>query len=292
MLNQTNIPIDAHTQVVGVVGYPVRHSLSPRMHNAALAHLRLNWVYLAFEVAPNYLHDAIGGMRALKFRGLNLTIPHKEPACALVDRLSSQAQAIGAVNTLFWDGAYLIGDNTDAEGFLRALQKEAIDPAGQTVLVLGAGGSARAVVYALSQRGAQVWLANRHPERAHQLAQIYPVESVLEWEPQALRRILPKVDGVVNCTPLGMHPHPNRMPPVELEALSSHAWVCDLVYRPVETRLLQSARAHQLKAVSGLGMLVWQGALALERWTGMPAPIEVMKQAVLTEDSLPVHGEG
>ncbi|MER3559651.1 MAG: shikimate dehydrogenase, partial [Armatimonadota bacterium] len=158
MLNQTNLPIDAHTQVVGVVGYPVRHSLSPRMHNAALAHLRLNWVYLAFEVGPNHLHDAVRGMRVLQFRGLNLTIPHKEPACAMVDRLTPQAQAIGAVNTLFWDSAYLTGDNTDAEGFLRALQEEAIDPAGQTVLVLGAGGSARAVVYALSQRGARVWL--------------------------------------------------------------------------------------------------------------------------------------
>lgn len=272
--------IDAHTQLVGVLGYPVRHSLSPAMHNAAFEALGLNWVYLAFEVAPHHLGAAIAGMRALDIRGLNLTIPHKEPACALVDRLTPSALAIGAVNTLYWEGNTLIGDNTDAEGFLKALSDEGIDPSGQTVLVLGAGGSARAVVYALRSRGCEVVLANRTLERAHRLAEAFGVTQVLPLESEALRPLMPSLLGVVNCTALGMEPHSDTIPPVPLEGLPSGAWVCDLVYRPLQTRLLEHAQALGLRIVSGLGMLVWQGALAFERWTGHPAPIKVMKRAL------------
>lgn len=275
-----SMPIDAHTQVVGVLGYPVRHSLSPTMHNAAFEALGLNWVYLAFEVPPERLAEAIAGMRALGIRGLNLTIPHKEAACSLVDRLTAQAEAIGAVNTLFWDGDTLVGDNTDSEGFLRSLLEAGVEPKGQRVLVLGAGGSARAVVYALRQRGASVWLANRNLQRAEQLAQRYDAEGVLSLDAAALAPQLTRFDGVVNCTPLGMHPNEETMPPLPVANLPAHAWVCDLVYRPLETRLLREAHAHGLKTVSGLGMLLWQGALAFERWTGTSAPVAVMARAL------------
>lgn len=274
------MPIDAHTQVVGVLGYPVRHSLSPVMHNAAFAALGFNWVYLAFEAPPERLADAIGGMRALGMRGLNLTIPHKEAACRLVDRLTPQAEAIGAVNTLFWDGDTLVGDNTDAEGFLRSLLEAGVEPRGQRVLVVGAGGSARAVVYALRQQGASVWVANRNLARAELLTQRYGAEGVLPLESAALTPELARFDGVVSCTPLGMQPNEATMPPLPLEQLPAHAWVCDLVYRPLETRLLREARAHELKTISGLGMLLWQGALAFERWTGVSAPVEVMERAL------------
>lgn len=280
MPDPKSMPIDAHTQVVGVLGYPVRHSLSPVMHNAAFAALGFNWVYLAFEVPPERLADAIGGMRALGLRGLNLTIPHKEAACRLVDRLTPQAEAIGAVNTLFWDGGTLVGDNTDAEGFLRSLLEAGVEPKGQRVLVVGAGGSARAVVYALRQRGASVWVANRNLARAELLAQRYGAEGVLPLDTAALTPELARFDGVINCTPLGMQPNEATMPPLPLERLPAHAWVCDLVYRPLETRLLREAHAHRLKTVSGLGMLLWQGALAFERWTGANAPVEVMERAL------------
>ncbi len=272
--------IDSHTQLVGVLGYPVRHSLSPRMHNRAFAELGLNWVYLAFEVAPNALPNAIAGMRGLGIRGLNLTIPHKEAVRPLIDGLTPTAQAIGAVNTLYWDDGRLIGDNTDAGGFLRALEHEGIEPRGIRVLVLGAGGSARAVVYALHSQGCEVVIANRTVERAQQLASEFGAYAVVPMNAESLAPILAEVQGVVNCTSLGMTPNEDTMPDVPIELLPDSAWVCDLVYRPLQTRLLQTASAQGLKTVGGLGMLVYQGALAFERWTGQPAPVEAMWQEV------------
>lgn len=267
--------IDAHTALAGVVGYPVRHSLSPAMHNAAFQALGLNWVYLAFEVAPDQLSAAVAGMRGLGIRGLNLTIPHKEAVRPLLDGLTEAAHRIGAVNTLFWDGDRLMGDNTDAAGFLHALLEAGVDPAGQRVLVLGAGGAARAVVYALSQQGCTVWVANRTQERAEALAADFDGVRPLPMERDVLANVATQAHGVVNCTALGMAPNSDTMPPLPLEALPADSWMCDLVYRPLQTRLLQAAAARGLKTVDGLGMLVHQGALAFERWTGVPAPFEV-----------------
>ncbi len=272
--------IDAQTQVVGVLGYPVRHSLSPAMHNAAFRHLHLNWVYLAFEVPPALLADALRGMRALGIRGLNLTIPHKESAVALVDALTPAADAIGAVNTLYWEEGRLIGHNTDAEGFLRALRAEGCEPSGGFALVLGAGGSARAVVYALKSVGCRVALANRTLQRAQALAEVFGVEQVFPLQRDALSSLMPAVQLVVNCTPLGMEPNADTMPDVPLEALPDSAWVCDLVYRPLRTRLLKRAEQLGLRTIDGLGTLVHQGALAFEHWTGIPAPVPVMREAL------------
>jgi shikimate dehydrogenase len=276
---------NAETQLVGVLGYPVRHSLSPVMHNAAFRHLGLNWVYLAFEVPPPSLPDALRGMRALGMRGLNLTIPHKEAAVALVDALTPAAQAIGAVNTLYWHQGQLVGDNTDAAGFLHALQAAGWQPGGQA-LVLGAGGSARAVIYALKKAGCRVAIANRTLARAQQLQHAFGAEQVLPLQLEALRPLMPAVQLIVNCTSLGMEPDSEAMPPVPLDALPTEAWVCDLVYRPVQTRLLQAAQQLGLHTVDGLGMLVHQGALAFERWTGQPAPVEVMDKAIRES---PIH---
>jgi shikimate dehydrogenase len=272
---------DAHTALAGVLGYPVRHSLSPAMHNAAFHALGLNWVYLAFEVAPDRLAQAIAGMRGLGIRGLNLTIPHKEAVVPLLDGLTDAAQHIGAVNTLFWEGERLIGDNTDAAGFLRALYEVGVPPLGQTVLVLGAGGAARAVVYALRTQGCAVWIANRSRERAEALAAAFGCAGIVSLERDALTQVAAHVDGVVNCTSLGMEPHTDMTPPLPVEALPADAWVCDLVYRPLQTRLLQAAAARGLTTIDGLGMLVHQGALAFERWTGSPAPVNVMRMAAL-----------
>ncbi len=270
--------IDAHTQLTGVLGYPVRHSLSPAMHNAALQSLGLNGVYLAFEVPPNALPNAIAGMRGLHIQGLNLTIPHKQAVIPLLDGTTDAAQQVGAVNTLFWDDDQLIGDNTDAEGFLRGLREAGVEPASQTVLILGAGGAARAVAYALHRQGCRLIIANRTPERAVSLSAAFQATPV-EMAHDALRPLLSQVDGVVNCTSLGMSPDTASSPPMDWDALPDTAWACDLVYRPLHTRFLQAARARGLHTVDGLGMLIHQGALAFERWTGQPAPVAVMRNA-------------
>lgn len=269
---------DAHTQLTGVLGYPVRHSLSPAMHNAAFQSLGLNGVYLAFEVPPNALPNAIAGMRGLHIQGLNLTIPHKQAVIPLLDGTTDAAQQVGAVNTLFWDDDQLIGDNTDAEGFLRALREAGVEPASQTVLILGAGGAARAVAYALHRQGCRLIIANRTPERAVSLSAAFQATPV-EMANDALRPLLSQVDGVVNCTSLGMSPDTASSPPMDWDALPDTAWACDLVYRPLHTRFLQAARARGLRTVDGLGMLIHQGALAFERWTGQPAPVAVMRNA-------------
>lgn len=278
-----DLKLDSSTQLAGVLGYPVRHSLSPAMHNAAFRSLGLNWVYLAFEVPPDLLPQAIAGMRGLGIQGLNLTIPHKEAVIPLLNGLTDAAEQIGAVNTLFWDGGRLLGDNTDAEGFLRAVREAGVKPAGQTVLILGAGGAARAVAYALANTNCRLIIANRTLERAVTLAEAFDAEAT-EMTPESLRRVLPTVDGIVNCTSLGMAPHTETTPPIEWSVVRDTAWVCDLVYRPLQTRLLSEAAARRLKIIDGLGMLVHQGALAFERWTGLPAPVEAMRRALTPRD--------
>jgi shikimate dehydrogenase len=272
------LQLDAHTQLAGVLGYPVRHSLSPAMHNAAFRAVGLNWVYLAFEVSPDALPQAIAGMRGLRIQGLNLTIPHKEAVMPLLDALTDAAQQVGAVNTLFWEDGRLVGGNTDAEGFLRALHEGGVEPLRQTVLILGAGGAARAVAYALHNQHCRLIIANRTPERAEVLAQGFNAVPV-PMTADALRPLLPQVDGVVNCTTLGMAPDTDSSPPIGWDALPDTAWACDLVYRPLRTRFLQEAERRGLRTIDGLGMLVHQGALAFERWTGQTAPVATMRQA-------------
>ncbi|GIV10775.1 MAG: shikimate dehydrogenase (NADP(+)) [Fimbriimonadales bacterium] len=272
--------INAETRLAGVLGYPVRHSLSPTMHNAAFQALGLNWVYLAFEVPPDALPQAVAGMRGLRIQGLNLTIPHKEAVIPLLDHLTDAAQQMGAVNTLFWEGERLVGDNTDAEGFLQALREEGIEPVGQTILVLGAGGAARAVAYALHRQGCRLWIANRTLERAEMLAQAFHATPIAMTH-DTLRTLIPQLDGVVNCTSLGMSPDTDSSPPMDWEALPDTAWACDLVYRPLRTRFLQDAQKHGIRTIDGLGMLIHQGALAFERWTGQPAPLSVMREAAM-----------
>lgn len=274
--------IDSYTQLTGVIGYPVKHSLSPAMQNAAFHALKLNWVYLAFEVPPERLREAVSGMKGLGIRGLNATIPHKEALLPVLDDLTEAARRIGAVNTLFWDEDRLVGDNTDAEGFLCALRGAGFEPQDAKVLVVGAGGSARAIVYALKQAGAGVHLCNRSLDRAKQLGDTFGIDSVYPLEPERLRSILPAVDLVVNCTSLGMEPDIGSLPSIPLEALPSRAWVNDLVYRPLSTRFLQYAESLGLNVLGGLDMLLYQGAAAFTRWTGEAAPLDTMRHALVS----------
>jgi shikimate dehydrogenase len=274
--------ITGQTRIAGVIGEPVRHSLSPTIHNAAFAAAGLDWAYLAFEVPRGQAAVAIDGMRALGIDGLSVTMPHKADAAAAVDELSPAAEALGVVNTIVRRGTVLVGENTDGEGFLNALHvDEGVDIAGMRCLVLGAGGAARSVVRALGEAGAgEIVVAARRPEAA---------ADAVALAGQARPGAVDEADGadlIVNATPVGMDDVVELDAPelpVPAERLGSGQLVVDLVYHPLLTPLVREARARGAVAVNGLGMLVHQAAIAFELWTGERAPLDAMSAAVLAE---------
>jgi shikimate dehydrogenase len=267
--------IDGATRVAGIIGWPVDHSLSPAMHNAAFGALGLNWLYAAFPVEPARVPEAVRGLAAAGCAGLNVTIPHKSAAIQCCSSVSEAVAAIGAANTLVPDGAGgFRGDNTDAAGFLRALDEQApLDLDGGDVLLIGGGGAARAVAFALRSRGARLRVANRTPARAAELGDPVP------FVPQALDIVAGTCALVVNATSLGLHGDavPGELP---LAGLGSGQVVADIVYRPGGTPWLGAAAARGARTVDGLGMLLHQGAAAFEQWTGQAAPVEVMREAL------------
>jgi shikimate dehydrogenase len=288
--------IKGTTQLLGVIGYPVKHSFSPLMHNAAIAHLNqtdptreIDYVYLPFPIAPEDLECAIAGFRAIGLQGFNITIPHKQTIIPLLNEVTDVAKAIGAVNTVWRTETGWCGTNTDAIGFLAPLKPLAKTWANTPALILGYGGAARAVVAACAQLGcSEIWVAGRSPDKLTQfmhswesVGAIASKLSVVPWT--ALAKYLPKAGLVVNCTPVGMHPHtaasPLSNPEIQLIPPGSIAY--DLIYTPRDTQLLQQASAAGLTAIDGLEMLVQQGAAALEIWLHQPAPVAVMRQVLL-----------
>jgi shikimate dehydrogenase len=255
---------------LGVAGWPVAHSRSPAMHNAALAAVGLErWRYQHLPLPPELFAEAVRALPAVGFAGINVTIPHKEAALALADDATATARAIGAANTLtFGPDRAVHADNTDAPGLIAALG----DDRPRTAVVLGAGGSARAVVYALAQIGAAVKVWNRTAERARSLADEFGAEAVQE---------LPPADLLVNCTSVGLVDPLRTFKdlPVEVDALGEYACVVDLVYRAGGTGLLREAKRTGSRAIDGIEILVRQGALSFERWTGRAAPLEIMRRA-------------
>jgi shikimate dehydrogenase len=268
--------ITGATRVAGVIGDPVRHSLSPRLHNAAYTALGLDWVYVAFEVANGAAPAALDAVRTLGIAGLSVTMPHKAAVAEQCDELSPDAEALRSVNTVtpLADGR-LAGDSTDGEGFLRSLADEHVDVAGCGALVLGGGGAARAVARALAGAGARVQVAARRPEAALDAAGLAN-GTAIGWSERVDAAIA--ADIVVNATPIGMAGDAALAVPAE--ALRATHAVIDLVYEPLVTPLLVAARAQGARTVSGLGMLVHQAALQVERWTGQPAPVDAMRAAV------------
>jgi len=277
--------ITGETKLVGLIGWPVEHSLSPAMHNSAFAALKLNWCYVPLPVPPERLGEAVAGLRALGFMGANVTVPHKEAVMPYLDEVAPEAQVIGAVNTIVVCEEKLMGYNTDWRGFLAALSEGDFDPQGKRVVVLGAGGAARAVVYALAQAGAQVTVLNRTPARAQALIQdfspLFPSPSLLSLPltPQTLRERTSEAHLLVNATPVGMWPEVDESLWPEGLSFPGHLTVFDLVYTPRQTKLLRQAREAGAKVIGGLGMLVHQGAVAFELWTGERAPVETMYEA-------------
>jgi shikimate dehydrogenase len=268
--------ITGTTRVVGVIGDPVRHSLSPRLHNAAYAALGLDWVFAAFEVHDGDAAAALVGARALGFVGLSVTMPHKTAIATACDDLSADAAALRSVNTVtFGSDGRAGGDSTDGPGFLRSLADAGVDPAGRSALVLGGGGAARAVARALGGRGARVVVAARRAEAAREAASA-AAGTAITWDDRA--DAARAADLVVNATPIGMAG--DAEPAIPADALSAAHVVVDLVYEPLETPLLAGARARGARTVGGIGMLVHQAALQVEIWSGQPAPIEAMRAAV------------
>ena len=280
--------------LTGLIGWPVGHSKSPAMHNAAFKAAHLDGFYALLPVHPRRVGEAVLGLRALGFRGANVTVPHKQAVIPWLDELSPEAQAIGAVNTIIVaDEGRLVGANTDAAGFWRdvlAWGVTADDLAESGALVLGAGGSARAVVYALASRGVPVHVLARRPEQAHalvaSLAPHLPDSSQLAPHPWSrLPGLAADVRLIVNCTPVGMSPHADVSPWPDDIPFHPQQLVYDLVYNPAHTRLMAQAQAAGALTRNGLGMLVQQGARAWELWTGQPAPVDVMWTAATNDQT-------
>jgi shikimate dehydrogenase len=263
-----------------LLGYPLGHSVSPAMQTAALAEAGLrDWTYTARPVAPAELEAAVETLRRPGWAGANVTVPHKQTIMLLLDGVTPVARAIGAVNTVVKqpDGA-LLGHNTDAAGFLADLYALDVHISGRPVLVLGAGGSARAVVAACAGVGARIRLLARRRDQAEALAGLAPL-TIFDWSALDLLQACDNVALIVNCTPLGMAPNKLASAWLAGTPFPPSAFVYDLVYNPAETQLTRDARTEGLRAATGLGMLVEQGALAFELWTGLPAPRVTMRRA-------------
>ena len=293
-------PIRATTRLCAVFGHPIAHSASPAMQNAGIAALRLDWRYVAFDVHPERLRDAIEGARAMKFIGLNLTVPHKLLAMELVDELDVSAKMWGAVNTIRFEaqdpsGAWLPlrdfseapterirshGFNTDADAITRSLREDlGLEPDGAKVLLLGAGGAGRTAALKLaSERVGELHLVNRTASKAgaiaNEIQERFPSVKVSTGYPKGT------VDLTLNSTSLGLKPADPLPFDSNQFSLARAGAVYDMVYRPAETPLLAAARAAGCRVANGLGMLLYQGAAALELWSGQKAPIEVMREAL------------
>ncbi|MCA9532884.1 MAG: shikimate dehydrogenase [Myxococcales bacterium] len=283
--------INAETTLLGIFGWPVKHSRSPAMHHAAAQALGLNLAYIPFPVDPARLGDAVRGVRALGLRGVNVTLPHKEQVMAFLDDVHPDARAIGAVNTLVHESdGTLRGENTDAPGLVRSLEEARVPLDDARVLVLGAGGAARAAVVGLARRGAaEVVVVARRAEQAQALAaDLNPaiegrVRALGERDVQAVRDAYARTTLLVQATSATLAGRPDAQAfadALPLEHLPVEAHVVDLVYQPRETTVMARASARGLRCVDGLGMLVHQGALAFTRWTGHEAPVDVMRAAL------------
>jgi shikimate dehydrogenase len=302
----SHITVNGKTQLLGIIGWPVAHSFSPAMHNAALADRGLNYVYVPLPVQPHEVSTAVPALPTLGFRGVNVTIPHKQAVMPLLDEIEDAARAIGAVNTIVVTrnplsvtrepitdhasrltphASRLAGYNTDWAGFLADLAEWGVAVNGRDCLVLGAGGSARAVVYALATSGGRVQVVARRPEQAAEVVMAlrpFVGDGVVAIPLTDLATIAAKLTAplIVNTTPLGMAPHPEGSPWPDDLPLPPGAFVYDLVYNPRETAFMRQAQAAGLPTANGLGMLLHQGARAFALWTGHTPNVKLMRAAV------------
>jgi len=279
--------ISGKSTVYGVIGDPIGHTLSPAMQNAAFEALGLDCVFLAFKVAAAEVEAAIRGVRGLDIRGLNVTMPHKNAVIPFLDEVDESARFLGSVNTVVTIDGTLRGFSTDGAGAHHALEENSVDLAGKKLVLLGGGGAAKAIAFALAKEVNELVILNRTPAKMDPIAQavskrFHKKVTVTRLSNAAIQENLKEADILVNATNVGMNPHPT-------ESLIKRSWikpsivVMDIVYSPLETKLSKDAKAAGAKVVSGLEMLIHQGAASFEIWTGKPAHVEVMRQAALKQ---------
>jgi shikimate dehydrogenase len=278
--------ISGKTRVCAILGDPVQHSLSPVIHNAAFNEVGLNLVYVAFNVGVTELKDAILGAKTLGIHGLNITMPHKHSVMNYLDKINMTAKNIGAVNTILNKNGILIGYNTDGAGAMLALKENGICTEEKKLVLLGAGGAAKAIAYQAAQEVEELVILNRTVEKAKQLAKILQSFNAKVIGKMLSNNVLYKelttANILVNATSVGMYPDNNNSP-VPSDLLTSDLCVMDIIYNPLNTKLLNDAKYAGAKTVSGVDMLIYQGAVAFEIWTKCTAPVEVMKKAALNE---------
>ncbi|MFO7797338.1 MAG: shikimate dehydrogenase [Promethearchaeia archaeon] len=279
-----NFNIDSQTNVLGLIGHPVQHSMSPIMHNAVIQKLNLKYIYLAFDVDPKNLKKAMSGIRALNIKGINVTIPYKQEIMKFVDEIDPLAKKIGAINTIKNVDGYLIARNTDTAGAKKSLKDAKCKFQGKNVLVLGAGGASRAICFALAEEANKIIISNRTEDKAISLAKEIKNKVNTDAEGYSnqkniLEKFIENVDILINTTPLGMYPKTNQIPLPE-HLLIEDLFVFDVIYNPLKTKLLKVAEKKGCNILGGLDMLVNQGALAFEWWTGKEADINLMKTKI------------
>lgn len=280
--------VDSRTVLYCVIGDPIHHSKSPLMLNRAFRETGENGIYTAFHITGDRLGAFIQGVRAMGIRGVNVTIPHKVEIMSHLDEIDASARALGAVNTIVNDNGRLIGYNTDGIGYVRSLKEEAVaDLAGKRIVLLGAGGAARGIVYALAaERPATITIVNRTIDRAEELAASVSghtgLKDVRAVGAFGLEMACRQADVVINTTSIGMSPQTEGLPmDINVSWLKTEAVASEIIYNPLKTRFLREAEAAGRRVHGGLGMFIYQGAYAFEYWTGKPAPVPAMRETVL-----------
>ncbi len=269
--------VNGKTKITGIFGYPIEHTLSPLMHNSAFSELDLDMCYIPFKVSPDNLPEAVQSIRSLNMTGINITVPHKENVLPLLDKIDEEAAFIGAVNTITNHDGVLTGYNTDGRGFMSSLDEESVTVENMEVVMIGTGGAARAVSYYLSEKAAKLSMFDIDKDKANNLVSdlskirhnVFVLDSADD---------IGKPDILINATPLGFHT--NDPLPVKTDFISSDMVVCDLIYK--KTPLLIKASELGAKTIDGSGMLLWQGVLAFELWTGVKPPVETMRSKLLS----------
>lgn len=268
--------INAKTMITCLIGYPVEHSLSPDMHNASFEALGLNYCYIALPVHPDSLPSSIEGLRALNFRGANVTVPHKEKVISLLDEVDEEAKFIGAVNTIVNNSGILKGYNTDGRGFMKSLDENGIEVNGKDIFLVGAGGAARAIGYYLCKRASNLYISDIDKNKASSLSMdLRKINSSVFFTEEKDK--LHTADIIINATPLGLKPDDPL--PFETDRVFSSQVIIDLIYK--NTPVLKRAAGAGCKTLNGLGMLLWQGVLAFQLWTGISPPVEIMRNTLI-----------
>ena len=279
--------VSGKTCVCAVIGNPIEHSLSPVIQNAAFNALNLDFIYTAFRVKPLEVNNALAGVRALGIVGLNVTMPHKEAVIPCLDWIDESAMFLSSVNTIHHKDGKLLGYSTDGVGAFNALKENGVNPCGKRVLMLGAGGAARAIAYTLVQDVEELVVLNRTVSGAEKLSEVIKQKfgkkiSVDLLSSKSIEERIVDVDILLNTTSVGMKPNVDQSL-VTSNSLRSDMTVMDIVYNPVETQLVRDAKAVGAKVVSGVEMLIYQGAASFEIWTGQSSPVQVMRRAALEQ---------